>query len=286
MGSRMAANLLKAGHDVTVWNRTPRPATELAAQGAAIAPSPRSAAQAAEVVISMVTDDDASRTVWLAPETGAAWGLNTGAIASGGATPIAIESSTLTVAWTNELAAAIANQGAAFLDAPVVGSRPQAEAGKLIHLIGGTSETLVQVQGVLLSAGSSAIHHVGPTGHGMAMKLAVNALFGIQVAALAEIIGMLTHSGISSTKAMTCLGELPVISLAAKAAANLMLAHQHDPLFPIDLVAKDFRYMMQTAAALNAVTPVSEAIHAIYQEAIAQGHGNQNITGVANLFLS
>ncbi len=277
MGSRMAANLLKAGYAVTVWNRSPAPAEALVAQGANIAPTPKLAVEAADIVISMITDNNASRAIWLDRETGAVMGLKKNAIA--------IESSTLTVDWVRELGAEISNRGVAFLDAPVVGSRPQADAGKLIYLVGGRAETLRQVQNILLSAGASTIHHVGDIGQGMLMKLAVNALFGIQVAALAEIIGMLNKNGVDSAKAMECLGDLPVISPAAKNAGNLMLIDNHAPMFPIDLVEKDFRYMTQTAQAVNASTPASNAIRDIYLDAIALGYGRDNITGVVRLFM-
>ncbi|PSM47544.1 NAD(P)-dependent oxidoreductase [Chroococcidiopsis sp. CCALA 051] len=277
MGSRVAQNLLKANHQVIVYNRTAEKAMPLVNQGAVYAATPREAAAQADIVISMVADNEVSRSVWLDSTIGAVLGLRKDAIA--------IESSTLTVDWTTELAKEIASRGVAFLDAPVVGSRPQADAGKLIYLVGGEAETLAKVQDILLSAGASAVHHVGSNGQGMAMKLAVNALFGIQVAALAEIVGMLTKNGITSAKAIECLGELPVISPAAKVAGNLMLAQNHAPLFPIELVEKDFRYVIQTAQAVEALIPTSAAVRDVYQTAIANGYGSDNITGVAQLFI-
>ena len=275
MGSRIVQNWLKANHPVIVYNRTADRVKSLLNQGAVYAATPRSAAAQADIVVSMVTDDDVSRLIWLDPETGAVQGLKPGAIA--------IESSTLTVAWTKELAASIACHDAAFLDAPVVGSRPQAEAGKLIYLVGGESETLAQVQAILSST-SARIHHIGAVGQGMTMKLAVNALFGIQVAALAEIIGMLNQNGITSEKAMACLSDLPVISLAAKGAGSLMVMNQHAPLFPIALVEKDFRYIIQTAQAYEVSTPTTTAVHRVYREAISKGYSNDNITAVTQLF--
>ncbi|MBW4505247.1 MAG: NAD(P)-dependent oxidoreductase [Scytonematopsis contorta HA4267-MV1] len=277
MGFRVAQNLLNASHEVIVYNRTKDKAMPLLEQGAIYAATPREAAEQAEIVISMVTDDDVSRTLWLDKENGAALGLSKNAIA--------IESSTLTVGWVKELAKKIESQGAVFLDAPVVGSRPQADAGKLIYLVGGNPEILSQAENILLSAGGAAIHHVGSIGQGMAMKLAVNALFGIQVAALAEIIGMLSKNGIEPAKAMECLAELPVISPAAKNAGNLMLAHNHTPMFPVNLVEKDFRYAIQTAQAVKALAPASTVVREIYQEAITKGYGDDNITGVIQLFI-
>ncbi|MEO1400657.1 MAG: NAD(P)-dependent oxidoreductase [Cyanobacteria bacterium J06635_1] len=274
MGSRMAMNLIAAGYDVTVWNRSPEPTEILAAKGATVAASPKQAAETADVVMSMVTDNEASRTVWLNPETGAVLGLKQG--------KIAIASSTLTVDWTQALGAAIEHRGARFLDAPVVGSRPQAEAKKLIYLVGGKAETLAQVQ-AMLSSTSGAIYHVGAIGQGTAMKLAVNTLFGVQVAALAELLEMLGRHGIPFAKAMDCLSELPVTSLAAKGTGSLMVANKHAPMFPIELVEKDFRYVLETAQSVDASTPTAKAIHTIYQQAIAHGYGNDNITGVIQL---
>jgi 3-hydroxyisobutyrate dehydrogenase len=277
MGSRIAQNLLNAGCAVVVHNRTVEKARSLIEQGAIFAASPRAAAEQSEVVISMVTHDQASRQVWLATETGAIWGLTPNTIA--------IELSTLTVEWIRELAAAISHQGAGFLDAPVVGSRPQAEAGKLISLVGGGGETLMQAQASLTAAGVATIHHIGSTGQGMMMKLAVNALFGIQVAALAELLGLLSRNGISPETAMAYLGELPILSLAAKAAGSLMVSQNHSPLFPIDLVAKDFRYVAEMAQRLEAEIPTSIAVMDVYQAAIANGYGRNNITGIIQRFV-
>src|SRR5919109_4498430 len=129
MGSRMAANLVKAGYGVRVWNRTADAATPLVEAGARQAPSPREAAAGAAFVIAMLRDDEASRKVWLDPENGAFRALDPQAVA--------IESSTLTLDWIRNLGQAAAEQGLSLLEAPVAGSRPQAEAGQLIYLCGG-----------------------------------------------------------------------------------------------------------------------------------------------------
>jgi 3-hydroxyisobutyrate dehydrogenase len=276
MGSRIIQNLLKAQHQVVVYNRTKDKVTPLLDQGATYAPTPRSAAAQAEIVISMVTDDQVSRSVWLDEETGAVNGLAQGAVA--------IESSTLTVDWVKELGTVIQNQGAGFLDAPIVGSRPQAEAGKLTYLVGGSSETLASVQEILAAVGGANIYAVGDVGQGTAMKLAVNMLFGVQVAALAEVLGMLHRQGIPSAKAMEYLGELPVISPAAKLAGGLMVNHNHAPLFPIALVEKDFRYVVKSAHAVDAEAPIALAMGEMYQDAIEKGYGADNITGIIQLF--
>jgi 3-hydroxyisobutyrate dehydrogenase len=139
---------------------------------------------------------------------------------------------------------------------------------------------LTQAESILNAAGVATLHHIGSVGQGMTMKLAVNDLFGIQVAALTELLGLLSKHGISPEKSMECLGDLPVLSLAAKGAENLMAAQNHAPLFPVDLIEKDFRYVTQTAQSLEATIPTSNAVTDIYRAAIAQGHGAENITGV------
>lgn len=275
MGARMAQRLLDAGHDVAVYNRTAERAKALVEAGATAAQTPRGAASGRDIVVSMVRDDDASRAVWLDGETGALAALRKGAVA--------IESSTLTPAWTTELANAIQDTGATFLDAPVAGSRPQAEAGKLIYLVGGDGAVLDGVREVLLAMGA-AVHHVGPIGAGMSIKLAVNALFGVQVAALAELLGMLRRSGIADMQAMEVLCAMPITSAAAKGVGGLMAARKFDPMFPIALVEKDLGYAADHAERLGTTAPTTSAVRAVYARALTEGFGADNITGVAKLY--
>lgn len=275
MGSRMAGNLLKAGHAVTVWNRSAARSGPLVAAGAAIAPTPHAAVAGADYAIAMVRDDVASREVWLHPETGALKGL--------GRDAIAIESSTLTVGWVRILAESCAGAGMAFLDAPVAGSRPQAEAGQLIYLVGGDAATLARAESLLMAM-AGAVHHAGEAGAGTAVKLAVNALLGVQVAALAELIGLLRKAGVDAARAVEIVSATPVCSPAAKAAAGSMLAGAFAPLFPVELVAKDFGYAGTLAEAVGAATPVVDASRAVFTRAVAAGMGADNLTGIARLY--
>lgn len=201
MGSRIAYNLLKAGYMLNVYNRSPGRAASLVIVGATAAATPRGAVAGADVVLSRVRDDEASQEVWLAAETGALHGLRPGAVA--------VELSTLPPSWMEVLAGAVESAGAAFVDAPVVGTRPQAEARQLIVLAGGEAVALERVRPVL-AATASAIHHVGPLGSGSAMKLAVNTLYGVQVAAWAEMLALLERRGMGSTQAVALLNSLPI----------------------------------------------------------------------------
>ena len=180
MGSGMARRLLAAGFPLTVYNRTPSRAEAFAAQGASVAATPREAASRAEVIIAMLADDAASRSAWMG-ENGALAGARPGAVL--------IESSTLSTHWVKELSAAAISQGCAFLDAPVTGSKPQAESGELLFLVGGESGALDSVRDVLAPMSRGAVH-LGPTGSGALMKLINNFVCGVQAASLAEALGI------------------------------------------------------------------------------------------------
>jgi 3-hydroxyisobutyrate dehydrogenase len=275
MGSRMALALLKSGHDVTVWNRTLEKCRALSDGGATIAATPCDAVAGAQFVISMIRDDEASRSVWLDPVHGA--------LATMPPSSIGIESSTLTKNWVSSLADHFAEAGRHFLDAPVAGSRPQADAGQLIYFVGGDAAVLAEAEPILQTMGGT-IHHAGPVGAGTAVKLAVNSLFGIQVAALAEIIGMLDATGTDSARAVEILSSTPVCSAAAKAAAASMMAGAFAPMFPVDLVEKDFGYALATAAAVRQPMPVTQAARQLFVEAQGAGLGDYNLTAVATLY--
>jgi 3-hydroxyisobutyrate dehydrogenase-like beta-hydroxyacid dehydrogenase len=275
MGMRMARKLIDANHTVTVWNRNPERTMPLAEVGAKVAKIPREAADGAEIVIAMVRDDDASRMAWLDTKDGAVHQMASRAIAT--------DSSTLTVSWTRELASALKQRGVDFLDAPVVGSRPQAEAGQLIQLIGGDKNVLARAEPVF-KAFSSARHWCGPNGAGAAMKLAVNALFGIQVAALAELVGLLQKDGIESAAAVEVLGALPVLSPAAKGAGLSMVSRTFAPMFPVELVEKDFGYAVAAARSLGVSAPVTTSARAVYATALEKGFASEHITSVFRLY--
>lgn len=274
MGARMAARLVGAGHEVVVWNRTPARAAPLLDQGARLAETPREAADSADIILSIVTDIDASRSIWLDPQTGAARSLRPG--------QLAIEASTVTPAWIAELGAAVAETGAQLLEAPVVGTRPHAESGGLTILIGGDAEAASSASGALSALGTPI--HVGALGQGMAAKLVINALFGIQAAALAESLATLERVGMARADAVALLSETAVASPVLKLTGTLMASGQYAPLFPIDLVEKDLGYMVALAESLGTSAPTTEAARAVFGRASAAGHGGDNIHGVIQLF--
>ncbi len=274
MGSRMAANLMKSGHQVTVWNRSPQAVQALVDAGAQSAQTPKDAASGSDFVISMVRDNDASRQVWLDPDTGALEGMSTGTIA--------IESSTLTAEWVRELGTHMTEHTISLLEAPVVGSTPQAEAAQLTYLVGGDADILTRSEAVLKTMGS-AIHHLGPLGSAALAKLATNTLLGIQVTVLAELIGMLKRSDADVARVLEVVATTPAWSMVAGRVSALMLAGNFAPQFPIDLIEKDFGYTLQ-AVGSDSAAPTIAAARGVFRAAIERGFGKDNMTGVVKLF--
>jgi 3-hydroxyisobutyrate dehydrogenase-like beta-hydroxyacid dehydrogenase len=259
-----------------VWNRSKGAADQLIAAGAHLAGSPREAVAEADFVIAMVRDDIASRKIWLDEDTGALAGLKTDAVA--------IESSTLTPVWIRELAKAASARGVAFLEAPVAGGRPQAEAAQLIYLVGGEKELLARTE-PLLKAMGTAVHHAGPVGAGAMVKLSVNSLLAIQAGAMAELIGLLQRLGANVDRAVEIIGATPASSPAAKTMAASMLAGTFEPLFPVELVDKDLGYAITMAGAGSSKhMPVATAAREVFRHGIDRGMGDDNITGIVRLY--
>lgn len=273
MGRRMARRLSLAGHEVTVWSRSGVPGGSPELRDLARA-TPRDCARRAELAFAMVEGDEASRRVWLDPEDGALAALDPGALV--------VECSTLTPACAAELATRVTAAGCRFLDAPVVGSRPQAEAGSLVALVGGAAADVSAAKPVLATL-ASAVHALGPTPNGARAKLAVNALFSAQVAMLGELLAPAGLAGLDPLALMEVLGTLPVLSPAAKLAGAAMCAGRFDPLFPVALVLKDLRYAVASAEALGAKLPVTSAVADVFATAAARGFAGENITAVAKV---
>jgi 3-hydroxyisobutyrate dehydrogenase-like beta-hydroxyacid dehydrogenase len=275
MGSRMAASLLRAGHDVIVWNRDAERTKPLLALGAAAGTSPADAVAGVDFALSMVRDIEASHAVWLDPETGALSTLAPSAIA--------IECSTITVGWARELSETFAKKGIALIDAPVSGSRKQAEAGELIFLVGGADDAVEAARPILLAIGKS-VEHIGGAGCGVAMKLMVNASMAVQMANVAELLAMTTENGIPREKAMDVFTSTAICSPWMKANAPGILERDYAPQFTVALVEKDVRYAIQAAKTEDVGLPLTKVARIVYGNALSAGLGEENLTAVSELY--
>jgi len=274
MGSRMAANLLKAGHEVTVCDLAPDAAKKLADIGAKTAASAREAAEGNDFVLTMVRDDEISRKVWLDATTGALAGMKPGAVA--------IECSTITPAWARELGGAISKAGTAMLEAPVSGSTPQAENAQLVFLIGGDGKTLKHAEPLLKGMGSS-VQHAGPVGAGALAKLITNTLMGVQLTAIAEMIGMLKRQGVDPKQVLDAVAATPLWSAHLTSDTESMLSGNFESRFPLKYLAKDLGYTVKTAGG-DASVPTVSAVRGVVQRAITENLGELNMTAVVKLF--
>jgi 3-hydroxyisobutyrate dehydrogenase len=270
MGGGMARRLLGAGFPLAIYNRNPERAAALAASGARAALSPRDAVVGADIVISMVADDAASRAVWLGPD-GALAGLSRGAVA--------VECSTLTVAWVRELAWEVAERGGEFIDAPVTGSKDAAATGALNFLVGGGAATLEKIRPALAVMGRS-VTHLGPTGSGALVKLVNNFLAGVQVAAFAEALTWLEKSGVARDPAVGFLLEGAAASPITKVVSARMLAGDFSPHFLLRLMTKDLGYALDEAGHQGVALATAEAALGQFRAAIAAGLGDKDMAAI------
>lgn len=271
MGAGMSARLLGAGFAVTVWNRTPARAEPLRAAGAVVAGSPREAVASSDVAIAMVSDDAASRGVWLGDD-GALAGLRAGAVA--------IECSTLSPAWVTELAGLVASRGAALLDAPVTGSKPQAAGGEVVFLVGGDAAVLERVRPVLKPM-SRDIVHLGPAGSGARMKLVNNFVAAVQACALAEGIAFIEACGLNPDAAMSVLMNGAPGSPLVKTVGARMMARDYSVNFYMRLMRKDVAYAIEEARRCGVSLKTGETIAGLFDAAIADGRGEMDFAAVA-----
>lgn len=275
MGGGMARRLLGAGFAVTVYNRTPEKAAALGAEGATIAGTPREAAATADVVIAMLADDTASRNVWLGKE---------GALASGGAKAgaLLIDCSTISPAWVKELSHAATAGGCDFLDAPVTGSKPQAAAGELFFMAGGTAAAYERARPFFAVMGRDSVH-LGPVGSGALVKLINNFVCGVQIVALAEALTLIEHTDLDRTKALAVLTDGAPGSPLVKIMSQRMTASDFTPNFLLKLMTKDIHYALHEAQERSVPLAMGEAALAVFQQGMAAGLADKDFSSIVQL---
>jgi 3-hydroxyisobutyrate dehydrogenase-like beta-hydroxyacid dehydrogenase len=270
MGSRLARSLVGAGHAVTAWSRSGVP-DDVTAAGAQAAPTPAEAALGADAVISVLRDDDASRAVWSGPQ---------GVLASMAPGALALECSTLTADRSEAFVAEAAGLGVAAVVAPLVGSRPQAEAGALTFLVGGSPADRVRAVALLGPVGASA-REVGTAGDAAVLKLAINASLAVQTALVAELDAMVAARTSPESGGLEAVRDLPVFSPAALGMLARMQAGNDDPNFTVDLMGKDLDYVLGLVDA--GAAPMVEQARDVYRQASLHGLGDRDLSVVRRL---
>jgi 2-hydroxy-3-oxopropionate reductase len=254
MGRPMGMNLLKAGHALTVWNRTASRAEELVAAGARLAKCPLEVAAASDFLLTMVSDPPALEEVLWGP-AGAIAALRRGAIY--------IDSSTISPALARKIAAACAERGARFLDAPVTGGDWGAKKGELLFMVGGDAGTLKEAEPVLAVMGKK-IFHLGPHGAGQTIKLAMNLILALEVDALAEALALITRAGLAGEKLVEVLQSSMARSGVLDIKAPNLLKGEYVPSFPLRLMHKDLGLALDLANQLGVALPATAAARETY----------------------
>ncbi len=272
MGAGMAHNLLKAGYTVTVWNRTANKSAPLVEAGATQAATPAEAVVDADIIISIVGDDHSSRDVWLGVV-----GVLVGRFKPNA---IAIECTTISLGWANELHQTLTKANLRFIDCPVTGGRGGAEGGTLTLLVGAEDEVLHEVRPVLDSF-SSKIIHFGPPGSGTTYKLIANLMGAVHAVALGEGILMAEKAGLNMERVVEGLTSGAVAGPLIKAFAQRMVDNDHDFVnFSAQWMHKDADYGVKMAAELGQAIPLSAISPQLYQMVLAKGLGDKNVSVV------
>ena len=273
MGNGMASSLLKAGFPLTVYNRTMMKARPFAALGARIASSPAEAAAGASVIIAMVSDDRASRETWLG---------SGGALNAASKSAILVESSTVSPGWIAELAQHSSARELDLLDAPVTGSKLQAEQGQLTFLVGGSEQALAKASPAL-RAMSKEIVHLGPVTSGARMKLVNNFLCGVQIASLAEAMAWIERSGLDREKALNVLNTGAPASPLVRTISARMANRDYTVNFLLSLMAKDLRYASAEAEKSGVTLEFALTATGLCQRALERGHGHEDMSSIVEV---
>jgi 3-hydroxyisobutyrate dehydrogenase-like beta-hydroxyacid dehydrogenase len=270
MGRGMVRNLLKAGHDVTVWNRSPEPVAALVDSGASAAPSISECVAGADFVLYCLADDAAVRAVVL-DEGGLA------SIVSPSST--VIDLSTISPEASEEERAAFERRGVPFLDAPVFGSKGEAEGGGLWVVVGGDPSVFEAARQVLEPI-SATVHHMGPAGSGVRMKLVGNLVVVSQLLALGQSLTLARKAGLDLSKVLDVLAVTDFRSPIFDGVGPAVLADDYSPSFALKLMQKDSGLIRSFAADLDAPVPGLEPAIRYVDAAMEQGWAEENASAL------
>ncbi len=276
MGAPMAERLAAVGHEVTVWNRTAARAQEFArVHGTPAAATPREAAQGAELVLTMVADPQAVREV----ATG-----DQGLLAGASPGTIWVDSSTIDPDTSRELAGRAQARGVRHLDAPVLGSIPEASSGKLLMVVGGDEKDFQAARPVLERL-AREIFYVGGQGQGNQMKLVLNSLLAGFTEVLAEATVLGLKGGLSRQDLQQVIGEAHFASPWLKGKLTRFFEEQGPVNFTLPMMLKDLNLIEQVAARKGALTPSLEAARAEFEQASRSGYAARDYSDIFSFLL-
>jgi 3-hydroxyisobutyrate dehydrogenase-like beta-hydroxyacid dehydrogenase len=271
MGRPMAANLVKAGHEVSIWNRSASPEKDIA--GARTAPTPSDAARGAEVVWMCVSDTKAVENVLFGP-SGVEESLAEGMIIA--------DSSTISPSATLRFAERVKRRGVHYVDAPVTGSKIAAESGTLIFMAGGAESALATLSPLFHAMGKQ-VFPMGETGKGQATKLAMNLQIALIYEGFAEALTLATKLGVDISRLLPLIQASMIRSGVVDYKAPFIMKRDFSPNFPLRLMLKDIHLTLDAAKEARVRLPGLEAVEEVYDLAAEEGH--QDLDYAATLTL-
>ena len=274
MGRGMARCLIRAGHRVRLYNRTRAKAEEVAQLGGTVVGSPAEAAEGAEAVVTMVADPPALINV-VEGSQGILTTLRSGAIL--------IDSSTVSPAATLRVAEKLRARGVSMLDAPVFGSKNEAEKGELGFMVGGDPETLERARDLFACMGK-AVRHIGPQGMGIYAKLVFNLVVSTTLEAFSEGMALATKAGIDPALMADILQSARARSGIAEMKAPQILKRDFTAFFPLKLMDKDLQLALETAHALRVPMPALSATKQVFLASLADGRAEEDFSTIIKYF--
>ncbi len=270
MGSGMATNLLKAGNQVTVWNRSPESCKPLVEKGATQAQTPAQAVENADMIMYCLANDNVVEEVVFGAE---------GILANVRSGQIAIDMTTVHPDTSRREAAAYAKKHVEFLDAPVFGSKNESAAGGLWIVVGGKRDVFEQVKPILEPL-SETIHYLGDTGKGASMKLIGNSIVATQIEALGEAMILATKAGLNPKDVLDVLHVVDFRSPIFDGIGKTLVERDFTPSFALKHMLKDANLIARFAQDLNSPMPAAALVRETIKAAVNQGWGEENASAL------
>jgi 3-hydroxyisobutyrate dehydrogenase/2-hydroxy-3-oxopropionate reductase len=270
MGKAMAENLVKAGFNVTVWNRNPEKTAELVALGARAAATPKEVAAGCDITFAMVSDPAAALAICQGPE-GVAAGIGEGRGY--------IDMSTVDDSTSQTIAAAITQAGGRFLEAPVSGTKKPAEGGTLIILAAGDQSLYNDAIPAFDVMGKMA-PFLGEVGQGANMKLVVNMMMGGMLSIFSEGMALGLKSGLTGEQILDVVGAGAIANPMFTGKGAMMLAENYSTSFPLKHMQKDMRLAVALGDKLDLPLPTAAIANESFKQALKAGFGDEDITAI------
>ena len=270
MGQPMAANLLKAGYELRVYNRTVAKTRTLADAGALVAATPAELTTWADIIILMLTGPEAIDAL-LYDENGI--------LSVQPTDKTFINMSTVTPAYNRDLEKCLTPAGITFIDAPVSGSKKPATEGSLLILAGGPQKAVENLEPLFLSMGQRVIY-CGAAGQGSAMKMTVNLLLAVMMEGLCEALNLARQLDLDTDMVLDTILAGPLGCGLFNLKKDMLRQNDYPTQFPLKHITKDLRFILQTADAAGAATPAAHAVFQLYRTGVSHGDGELDFAAV------